>query len=94
MPASEDCIQQFSNHDPPSIPERCMSSPWVVLRVLAPPQQRLPALKYLDSLIAKRVELFAKRRTIPVNDGETLNLDIVTGGGKTFHTGDGKPKDG
>ena len=66
VPAAEQSVQQFFNHDPPSIPERCMSESWV-FRVLGlwrdtaslPLSAALP-LFVLDSPIAKRVEVFLK----------------------------------
>src|SRR5450631_2574366 len=59
--ASKNCIDQFCNHDPPSIPER-------VCRVPVCTESTRPlhgvcgtlSLKYLDSPIAKRVEDFVK----------------------------------
>ena len=43
------------------------------------------SLKYLDSPIAKRVEDFAKEGPPGDEKPEAISLDIVTGGGKTFH---------
>jgi hypothetical protein len=69
VPATEKGIHQFSNHDPPSIPERVCRVPglgvygkYVAEKSSAPGISNCGALlaEYLDSPIAKRVEVFVK----------------------------------
>jgi hypothetical protein len=66
-----------------------MSIPLLLLKVRAATVVSVGTLspKYLDSLIAKRVENFAKEACPRGKEPEAYSLDIVTGGGKTFHTG-------
>src|SRR6266567_5486685 len=57
--AAEQCIHQFFDHNPPSIPERVCRA-WVLQRVRAPLHIDCASLSlnYLDSFITKRVEVF------------------------------------
>lgn len=83
--ASKNDIDQFCNHDPPSIPER--ASERLGFAESARPLHLVCgtlSLKYLDSPIAKRVEDFVKEAAPGAKGPEAISLDIVTGVGKRF----------
>ena len=47
MPASEKRIEEFFNHDPPSIPGACMFEPWEFAKVTPPPRKTVSLVTHI-----------------------------------------------